>query len=354
MEDPTPTFTITFLFILLSLVLVALNGFFVAAEFAIVKVRRTRLKELEGQGVAAARISILMVDELDEYLSATQLGITLVSLGLGWVGEESFYNLFVLLLPDLVNANPTQFHAIALGISFFIITLLHVVLGELVPKSMAIQRAEQVTLVISKPLSFFYKVAKPLIRIFTILANWILKLLGFHKLEEEALSEEELKMVLQDSHDEGIISKSEAEIINQAFTFSDKRARDIMIPEHQVQFLSLERTLEENLEVAQKRMYTRFPLVQNSFQNIVGVVHMKDALLAMLDDSSNQAFAGTARETLYVDASMKQDKVMLLLNEKRSHLAIVKDSKTNANIGLVALEDILEELVGEIVDEHGN
>ncbi len=354
MEHPIPTFTITLFFILLSLTLVAINGFFVAAEFAIVKVRRTRLKELEGQGVAAARISILMVDELDQYLSATQLGITLVSLGLGWVGEESFYNLFVILLPDLVRQNPAQFHAITLTISFFIITLLHVVLGELVPKSMAIQRAEQVTLVISRPLSLFYKVARPLIRVFTLLANWILRLLGFHKFEEEALSEEELKMVLQDSHEEGIISKSEAEIINQAFTFADKRARDIMIPEHQVQFISLQLSPGDNLEVVQKRMYTRFPLVENSFQNIIGVVHMKDALLALLEGPSNQAFISTARPPLYIDESMRLDKIMLLLNEKRSHLAIVKDSKTNVNIGLVALEDVLEELVGEIVDEHGN
>ncbi len=354
MEDPHPTLYVTTLFIALSLLLVALNGFFVAAEFAIVKVRRTRLKELEGKGVASARISILMVDELDEYLSATQLGITLVSLGLGWVGEESFYNLFVLTFPELVKANPTQFHAVALAISFFIITLLHVVLGELVPKSMAIQRAEQVTLIISKPLMLFYRCLKPLIVTFTSLANVILRMLGFHKLEEEALSEEELKMVLQDSHDEGVITKSEAEIIHQAFTFSDKLARDIMIPEHQVQFLSLDKSIAENLETAQVRMFTRFPLVRDGFQNIVGIVHMKDALLMLHQSQSNEAFEKSARPAIFIDPTMRQDKIMRLLNEKRTHMAIVRDPKTSENIGIVALEDILEELVGEIVDEHGN
>lgn len=354
MEHPAPNLTITLLYMLLSFVLVGLNGFFVAAEFAIVKVRRTRLKELEGQGVAEARVSILMVDQMDEYLSATQLGITLVSLGLGWVGEESFYNLFAILLPESVHQNPHNFHTIALAISFFIITLLHVVLGELVPKSMAIQRAEKVTLIISRPLQVFFKVAKPLIISFTFLANFILRILGFHKLEEEALSEEELKMVLQDSHDEGIISQSEAEIIQQAFTFSDKRARDIMIPEHQVQVISLSRKVEENLEVAQQRMYTRFPLVKDGFQNVVGVVHMKDALLEMIDDLSNEAFSTTARPALFIDPNMRQDKIMRLLKEQRTHLAIVRDLRTKENIGIVALEDILEELVGEIVDEHGN
>lgn len=332
----------------------ALNGFFVAAEFAIVKVRRTRLQELEGQGVEAARVSIRMVDQMDEYLSATQLGITLVSLGLGWIGEESFYNLFAFIFPNVAKSNESQFHGIALAVSFFIITLLHVVLGELVPKSMAIQRSEQVTLVISRPLGWFYQLAKPLILSFTMLANFILRLLGFHKLEEEALSEEELKIVLQDSHDEGIISQSEAEIIKQAFTFSDKRARDIMIPEHQVQCLYLNMTFEQNLDKVKTRMYTRFPLVKDGFQNIVGVVHMKDALLMMLEDSTNDTFVNTARPAVFIEPRMRQDQIMRLLKETRTHLAIVRDPHSNENIGVVALEDILEELVGEIVDEHGN
>ncbi|MBC7465636.1 MAG: HlyC/CorC family transporter [Bdellovibrio sp.] len=354
MEPPNPTLTITILYILLSLFLVALNGFFVAAEFAIVKVRRTRLKELEGQGVAAARVSILMVDELDEYLSATQLGITLVSLALGWVGEESFYNFFAILFSEQVKNNPAQFHGVALGISFFIITLLHVVLGELVPKSMAIQRAEQVTLAISRPLRLFYWVFKPLIVGFSMLANYILKVFGFHKAEEDALSEEELKMVLQDSHDEGVISQSEAEIIHQAFEFSDKKASDIMIPEHQVQCLSLDLTIDENIEIAQNRMYTRFPLVRGGFQNILGIVHMKDALMKFPKSQSNEVFEQTARPVLFIDPNMREDKIMRLLNEKRTHLVVVRDPKTLENLGIVTLEDILEQLVGEIVDEHGN
>jgi CBS domain containing-hemolysin-like protein len=354
MEDPEPHLTVTLLFILLSLVLVALNGFFVAAEFAIVKVRRTRLKELEGQGVAKARISLLMVDQLDEYLSATQLGITLVSLGLGWVGEESFYNLFALSFPDLVALNPNRFHAIALGISFFIITMLHVVLGELVPKSMAIQRAEQVTLIISKPLSYFYRFARPLISAFTALANAILRLLGFYQLEEDVLSEDELKMVLKDSHDDGVISQSEAEIIQLAFSFSDKRAIDIMIPKNQVQILSLDLTVEENLRAMQIKKHTRFPLIQGSFENIIGIVHVKDVFLKSIDEPSNEFFVKIMRPVLFIDPSMRQDKIMRLFKEKRTHLAVVRDPIKKENIGIVALEDILEELVGDIVDEHGN
>lgn len=352
--DPDPSYLPTILYILLSILLVALNGFFVAAEFAIVKVRRTRLQELDGQGVAAARISILCVDQLDEYLSATQLGITLVSLGLGWVGEESFYHLFILWFPELAQEYSTQFHAVALGLSFFIITTLHVVLGELVPKSMAIQRAEKVTLIISRPLRLFYKIAKPIISIFTFLANWILKLLGFNKNEEESLSEEELKIVMKDSHDDGVISESEARIINQAFSFSDKRAREIMIPEHQVQFFSLSQSIEHNLAIAQKRMYSRFPMVQDTFQNIVGVVHMKDAFFMMTETPDNEALRKSMRPIVFIDPNMQQDKIMRILNNKRTHMAIVRDPQTQENIGLLTLEDILEELVGDIVDEHGN
>lgn len=354
MEPPLPNLYHTLFFILLSFVLVFLNGFFVAAEFAIVKVRRTRLKELAGKGIKAARISILCVDQLDEHLSATQLGITLVSLALGWVGEESFYNILFLMFPDLALKYGLQFHAVSLALSFFIITLLHVVLGELVPKSMAIQKAEKITLLIAGPLRFFFILAKPLIMAFTAIANFVLRLLGYNGEEEDALSEEELKLVLKDSHDEGVISDSEAQIINRAFEFSDKRARDIMIPEHEVQTLNLQRNIEDNLNITQQRMYTRFPLVKENFQNVIGIVHMKDALLKLREMNDNRALSATARPVTYVDPSLKQDKLMKILNEKRTHLAVVQDPKTKENLGIVTLEDILEDLVGEITDEHGN
>src|SRR5262249_23184999 len=158
-----------------SFMLVALNAFFVASEFAIVKVRRTRLEELAGKGVAKAKASLLCVDHLDEYLSATQLGITLVSLALGWVGEQAFFPLLVILFPNWIQNNNGAFHALAAGLSFFTITLLHVVLGELVPKSLAIQKAEKVILFVSRPLRIFYVLMRPLILAFTGLANFILK-----------------------------------------------------------------------------------------------------------------------------------------------------------------------------------
>lgn len=340
-------------YILISLALVFLNGFFVASEFAIVKVRRTRLEELAGKGVATARVSILMVDQLDEYLSATQLGITIVSLGLGWIGEASFFQLFLRLLPlGLVPA--PALHTVALVLSFVVITLLHVVLGELVPKSMAIQRAEQVTLWVSTPLRWFYLAAKPAIVTFTWLANFILKLLGLHNAEEEPLSEEELKLVMKESKEEGVISESEAQIIQKAFSFSDKRVGEIMVPADKALFLSLSRPIDDNLSTIKKRMYTRFPLARTGLDSLIGVVHMKDAWRELAEEMSNEAFVKVARPAVFVEPSLRQDALMKILKEKRTHLAIVHDPETLEVIGIVTLEDILEELVGDIRDEHGN
>lgn len=350
--EPDPSWLLTLTFVVFAILLVFLNAFFVASEFAIVKVRRTRLEELAGKGVWRAKISLLMVDQLDEYLSATQLGITLVSLALGWIGEESFYNLVLLSFPKELLTSPEILHLIAAGCSFFVITMLHVVLGELVPKSMAIQRAEKITLTIAAPLQLFYKISRPLIHSFTWLANVVLKSIGYYNSEEPPLSEEELKIVMRDSKDEGVISDSEAQIINRAFSFSDKRAMDIMIPIERVQYLSLSRSFAENKKVITSRMHTRFPVCQHDMKDPVGVVNMKDIWFVPKND--NAIFEKAMRKVMYVYPDMKQDRLMKLFSEKRLHLAVVRDSRTNENMGIVTLEDVLEELVGEIVDEHGN
>lgn len=344
--------TTTLIYIALSFFLVFLNAFFVASEFAIVKVRRTRLEELAGQGIASARISILCVDQLDEYLSATQLGITLVSLALGWIGEDSFFNLMVILIPQDYHSFEF-FHIAATATSFFIITLMHVVLGELVPKSMAIQQAERMTLLLSPPLRVFYKLAQPLIMSFTWIANGILTLIGFRNFEEAPVSEDELKLIMQDSKDDGVISESEAQIITKAFSFSDKRAADIMIPVEKMDYLSLARTFEENMELTQTTRRTRFPLTEDGVDAILGLVHIKDIYQKMDEDLSNNTFQKIMRPVTFVDPGMPQDRLLKIFREKRAHMAVVRDSKFKV-LGVVTMEDILEELIGEIQDEHGN
>lgn len=349
--DPASSLFLTFIFIFLAIVLIFLNAFFVAAEFAIVKVRRTRLEELSGQGVKTAKNAILLVDKLDEYLSATQLGITLVSLALGWIGEESFYSLFMYLRPQEIMSSEV-YHFVATGTSFFIITMLHVVLGELVPKSMAIQRAEDITLKIALPLQIFYRISRPLIHSFAAIAGVVLKALGFENSEEAPLSEEELKMVMRDSKDDGVISDSEAQIINRAFSFSDKTAMDIMIPLKKIQYISLAQSFEENKATVLSKMHTRFPVCRTDMSDVVGILNMKD--IRFVNTESNSIFTESMRKVMYVNPGMKQDRLMKLFSEKRLHIAVVKDQRTSKNIGIVALEDVLEQLVGEIIDEHGN
>lgn len=335
-------------------VLVGLNGFFVAAEFAVVKVRRTRLEELAGQGVREARVSIRIVDQLDEMLSATQLGITLVSLALGWIGESSFANLLTILFPGVFDHSSPTRHAVAAGLSFLVITMLHVVLGELVPKSMAIQSAEKVALWVSKPLSWFYRLSRPLIHAFTVLANFVLRRLGYHGLEEPPLTEQELKLVMKESHEDGVITESEAQIITRAFEFADKTTTDIMVAASNVDYISLSRPLDANLAIVKRHMHTRFPLCRTDLDSVIGLVHMKDVWPVLLTDFSNSAFEKCARPALFVEAGMKQDKLMKIFQARRAHLALVQSHDRKKNLGIVTMEDVLEHLVGPIRDEHGN
>jgi CBS domain containing-hemolysin-like protein len=204
------------------------------------------------------------------------LGITVASLGLGWVGERAFVHALTQIFPTLAYEGPGGLHWIATGLSFLAITVLHVVLGELVPKTIAVQNAEKVTLLISPLLSLFHIFTKPLHHTFTFLAALILRVIGVRDLGEPALTENELKLVMEDSKEEGIISDSEAQIITRAFEFADKRVSDIMVPKDKVQIISLALPLEQNLATVRTRMHTRFPLVENDFQIIVGIIHMKD------------------------------------------------------------------------------
>jgi CBS domain containing-hemolysin-like protein len=232
--------------------------------------------------------------------------------------------------------------------------MLHVVLGELVPKSMAIQDAEKVVLWVSMPLALFYRFTRPLIRAFTAMANLVLRQIGYHGYEEAPLTEQELKLVMKESREEGVISDSEAQIINRAFEFSDKRAGDIMVSKERVKFLSLATPLVENLKTVQAKMHTRFPLCRTDFDNVVGIVHMKDVWPKLSPTTTNEVLEKNCRPAIFVDSSLRQDQLMKLFQSCRAHLAVVRDGRSGKNIGIVTMEDVLEGLVGEIRDEHGN
>lgn len=343
---------ITTLAIFGSLLLVALNGFFVAAEFAIVKVRRTRLEELAGKGVKAAKYSIVAVDNLNEMLSAVQLGITFASLGLGWLGEQAFESVFFAAFPQTDALEPGWRQGAAAVLAFFMITMLHVVLGELVPKQIAIQDAERTVLRLAKPLVLFYRASRPLIIAFTRLSDFAARRLSYSRNEEQPLSENELKLVMRDSKDDGVITESEAQIITRAFEFADKRAADIMVPADKVEYISLARPIGQNLATIRMHMHTRFPLCREGLESVIGVVHMKTTWPALLESLSNAAFVRTAKPQLAVEAGVRQDQLLALFQSSRAHLAIVRDPRSQKTIGIVTMEDVLESLVGDIRDEH--
>ena len=333
--------------ILAVLVLVIVNGVFVAAEFAIVRVRHTRLEELAGEGQAAAKHAILVVDGVTEYLAVTQIGITAASLGVGWFGEDAFARLFVLLLPG--SYIPTAIvHIAAAVLAFLLITTMHVVLGELVPKHLAIRRAEHLLLVLARPLQVLHVVLRPLRWFFETLSTWTLRSLGHGEVPRTPLTEEELKLVLTDSHEEGVLTEGEARIMARAFEFADKDAEEILIAPEHVDFISLSRTFEENLTVLRRHMHARLPLCRAGLDSVVGVVGMKDAWTLLLREKSNAAFERAARPPIKIPVDLPQDSILRLLQEGHGQMGIVRDRDDRKTLGIVTLEDVLESLVGDV------
>jgi CBS domain containing-hemolysin-like protein len=334
-----------FVFGVLTLVLV--NGVFVAAEFAIVRVRRTRLEELAGQGIEAAKNAIVLVDHVSEYLAVTQIAITAASLGVGWLGEDAFDYLLGLLFPDY-RAPSTVLHVAAAIIAFFLITMIQVVVGELVPKNLAIRKAERLLLFLARPLQILHIALRPVHWLFEKLSSWILRCMGHGEISHRPLTEDELKLVLMDSHEEGIISEGEAKIIIRAFEFADKRAEEIMIRAERVDFISLERTLAQNLALAQKNMHNRFPLCRNGLDTVVGIVSMKDMWPSLQLAQSNAAFEQVCRPLIKIPLDLSQDKILRLLQEGHGHMGVVRDLSDKKTLGIVTLEDVLESLLGDV------
>jgi CBS domain containing-hemolysin-like protein len=344
-------------------VLVFLNGFFVAAEFAIVKVRTTQIEPLMKSGLKRAQLAFKVITHLDAYLSATQLGITLTSLGLGWVGEPFVAHLLEPMFVFFGMSNPTLVTAVSFGVGFGIITFLHIVLGELAPKSLAIQRAQKVTLTTSGPLHLFFVVFKPFIWALNGTANYFLRLVGIEPASESDLahSEEELRLLL--SHGKNISTTGKS-ILLKAMELRDRTVREVMVPRPQIVFLSTEKTIEENIAIAQEHQFTRYPLCEKDFDNVVGMIHLKDLFkmkeprgnARLLNESSLRPDGQGAqlmtikRELLFVPETTPLEKLLNTFLAKRILMAIVVD-EYGGTAGLITLENILEELVGEIRDE---
>ncbi|GGF72505.1 membrane protein [Paenibacillus albidus] len=337
--------------LLLVLVLVLLNGIFVAAEFSLVKVRQSRLTQLVSEGNRMAGYALKVNKKLDSYLSATQFGITLASLGLGWVGEPAISELLVEpLMIQLGVTDHTLISTVSVVIGFSIITFLHIVLGELAPKSLAIQRTEGSALILSAPLMFFYNLFLPVIWVLNASANKLLRLFGVEPVSEAeaAHSEEEIRILMNQSAKSGVIDKDEMKLMDNIFEFSDLLAREVMLPRTDMDVLYSNLPLEDNMRIITETKHSRYPVAMEDKDRIIGFIHITDLLFAPPEQQND--LTTIVRPILNVPESMEISHALRLMQKNKAQLTLVVD-EYGGTAGLLTAEEILEEIVGDLHDE---
>jgi CBS domain containing-hemolysin-like protein len=337
-------------YLLLALLFIIANGFFVAAEFSIIKVRPTQLAEMAAAGSTRARMARRIIRKLDSYLSATQLGVTLASLALGWVGEPAFEGLIEPHLLFLGIYRIGVAHTIAASIAFILISSLHIIFGELGPKYLAIDKTLGTALWSAHLLRAFYVLMFPIIWVLNRTTNGIMRLIGIGSTGgTEAHSQEELRLILAHSEKAGILSEENREIIEGVFQFSKRTARQIMVPRTDVSVLSTLKSIEENLEIIRTTRHTRYPLCDGTLDQTIGLIHVKDLFLAQLR-GPGRTMMELKRDVLFVPENSTVEALLSQFIEHKTHMAIVLDEYGGAS-GIVSLENITEELFGQIQDE---
>ena len=330
--------------------LIFVNAFFVAAEFAIVKIRGSRLDALIQEGNRRAGYAKEIIDRIDVALSVTQLGITLASLGLGWLGEPVVSALLHPLF-SMFGLGGQLGETISFLLAFSLITAFQIVLGELIPKNVAIHRVEGVMLSVAFPLVIFQRLMYPFVWLLNHVANWAAKKLGFEVTsgEDAAHTEDEIRILMEESHKQGYIDKTELDFVDNVFDFSELSVREIMIPRTDMICLYLEDTLDENIATALKMHPTRYPICGEDKDDIIGFLHIKD-LLQTLYTGRRPNLRKLARKALVVPETMAVSRLLKMMQKNRSQLAIVVD-EYGGTAGMVTIEDIVEEIVGDIQDE---
>ncbi|GGA29785.1 hemolysin family protein [Psychrobacillus lasiicapitis] len=336
-------------------ILLALTAFFVATEFAIVKVRQSRIDQIVAEGRKGSLAAKHVTTHLDEYLSACQLGITVTALGIGMVGESTFE--FILHpLFETIGISTDYIHYFTIGGAFAIATFLHVVVGELAPKTVAIQKAEAVTLVFAKPIMIFYKILYPFIWFLNGSARVLVGLFGMKPASEHELShtEEELRLLLADSYRSGEINQNELKYVNNVFEFDDRIAREIMVPRTKIIGFEIKATFNDVLTTISEERYTRYPVYKEDRDNIVGFINIKDFLTLGINNRITAESFDIEKFMNPVINSIEStpiNELLLKMQKERTHIAILLDEYGGTS-GLVTVEDILEEIVGEIRDEY--
>lgn len=335
------------------LFLVFANGFFVATEFALVSVRRTRIDQLVNEGNRAARTVQRAQDHLNDYISATQLGITMASLALGWAGEPALAHLIapVVYLWPVPVATATAY-TLSAAMAFATITFLHIVLGELAPKTVALQRAEATALLVAWPTSLFLKLFWPAIWLLNTSGNWVVRLLGVSPAGGHELvhSEEELKMLMASSEQAGVLEASEKQLLYRVFDFTDLTARQVMVPRPEIVAVPLTATLDDVVSQIERSGHSRLPVYEGSLDNIVGLIYGKDLIGCLRRPPECFNLHETMRPVLIVPMNKPLNDLLAEMRANKSSLVILID-EFGGTAGLVTIKDILEELVGQISDE---
>jgi CBS domain containing-hemolysin-like protein len=331
--------------------LVALNGFFVAAEFSLVAARRSKLDAMIAQGDRAARTVQTALQHLDRYIAATQLGITIASLALGWIGEPVLAQMFDRFFRMIgLNPSPTAMHVAAVPVAFFILTFFHIVLGELAPKSIALTSPEKTARAVVRPLLVFSRMMSPFIWIFNGAANALLRIFGVEPVNDpEGHSPDEIRFLVMQAHARGTLDESDRAMLAGVLDFHEKKARDVMRPRTDLVALDIEATEEEVWEILRRERYSRYPVFRESLDDVTGVFLAKDLWLHSGDAPFN--LADFVREPMYVPDSRPAERVLDDLRKTRAHMAVVLD-EYGGTAGIVTMEDLVEEVVGDIADEY--
>ena len=365
------------------IILLLANGFFVASEYALVSVRQTRLKQLTKEGNFNAKLALEATEELDKYIAAVQLGITIASIGLGWVGEAAMMHLIypivsfipiaftklmsllhltaffetdvMVYIRDILALIPNKTvitaHSIAIAISFCLITLFHVVIGELMPKSIALQYPEKTSLFIVRPMKVIAKIFNPFIYILNGMGNTLLKLIRINPASNTHLahSTEELNMLIDASFDEGVINETEKDMLQNVFKFSDLTAKQVMVPRTDITCLPSDITLNELIKITCETQYTRYPVFEEDIDNIIGIVHIKD-IYACAVKNVDFNMKKILRKPMLIPETVNIDSLLVDFKKKQNQMAIVID-EFGGTSGIITVEDVLEEIFGEVQDE---
>lgn len=342
--------------VLIIAVLIALTAFFVASEFAMIKVRTTRIDQLITEGNRKAETAKKVITNLDGYLSATQVGITITSLILGWLGEPTIRKLLEPIF-DKVQLPISVKQILSFIMAFLIITFFNVVIGELSPKTFAIQKAEEVILLFSPALRLFYKIMYPFIWALNRSARFVTGLFGLKPAAEHEiiLSEEELRLILSQSYKSGEINQSEYRYVNKIFEFDNRIAKEIMVPRTEVITLSKDATMDEIIEIVKEEKYTRYPVIDGDKDNIFGIINIKEVLTDCIEQKcvGDDLLMNYLKPVIHVIETIPIQELLVKLQKSQSHMAVLSD-EYGGTAGIVTVEDILEEIVGEIRDEFDN